>query len=80
MRTVIQRVRNASVSVPDEDYRAEIGTGLLVLAAFVDEDTEEDLEWMARTENDDSVIPEKTIVVIREIEGVKLIVEEEKEG
>ena len=39
-----------------------------------------DLEWMARTENDDSVIPEKTIVVIREIEGVKLIVEEEKEG
>ena len=48
MRTVIQRVRNASVSVPDEDYRAEIGTGLLVLAAFVDEDTEEDLKWMAR--------------------------------
>lgn len=39
-----------------------------------------DLEWMARTENDDSVISEKTIVVIREIEGVKLIVEEEKEG
>ena len=39
-----------------------------------------DLEWMARTENDDSVIPEKTIVVIRELEGVKLIVEEEKEG
>lgn len=48
MRTVIQRVSHASVSVPEEDYRAEIGPGLLVLAAFVDEDTEEDLGWMAR--------------------------------
>lgn len=48
MRTVIQRVSYASVSVPEEEYRAEIGPGLLVLAAFVDEDTEEDLEWMAR--------------------------------
>lgn len=48
MRTVIQRVRYASVSVPEEDYRAEIGPGFLVLAAFVDEDTDEDLGWMAR--------------------------------
>ena len=48
MRIVIQRVRNAEVAVPDQDYKAEIGHGLLVLAAFIDEDTEEDLEWTAR--------------------------------
>lgn len=48
MRLVIQRVRNAEVVVPDQDYKAEIGNGLLVLAAFMDEDTAEDLEWTAR--------------------------------
>ena len=48
MRSVIQRVRNASVSVPETGYEASVGTGLLVLAAFVDGDTEEDLLWMAR--------------------------------
>lgn len=48
MRTVIQRVSEASVRVPDEGYESRIGKGLLVLAAFIDEDTEEDLEWTAR--------------------------------
>lgn len=48
MRIVVQRVRNAEVAVPDMNYKAEIGAGLLVLAAFIDEDTPEDLEWTAR--------------------------------
>ena len=48
MRLVIQRVSNAEVAVPDQGYRAELGGGLLVLAAFIDEDTQEDLEWTAR--------------------------------
>lgn len=48
MRTVIQRVSEASVNVPAEGYLAKIGNGLLVLAAFIDEDTDEDLEWTAR--------------------------------
>ena len=48
MRTVIQRVTEASVTVPAEDYSASIGRGLLVLAAYIDEDTEEDLSWTAR--------------------------------
>lgn len=48
MRTVIQRVSEASVSVPAEGYESSIGKGLLVLAAFIDEDTDEDLEWTAR--------------------------------
>ena len=48
MRTVIQRVRHASVRGPEEGYESAIGQGLLVLAAFIDEDTEEDLLWSAR--------------------------------
>ena len=48
MRAVIQRVSEASVRVPDEGYESSIGNGLLVLAAFIDEDTDEDLDWTAR--------------------------------
>jgi D-tyrosyl-tRNA(Tyr) deacylase len=48
MRLVIQRVSQAAVAVPDEGYEAKIDAGLLVLAAFIDEDTVEDLQWTAR--------------------------------
>ena len=48
MRTVIQRVSEASVAVPAEGYVSGIGHGLLVLAAFIDEDTVEDIEWTAK--------------------------------
>lgn len=48
MRTVVQRVSEASVKVPAEAYEARIGMGLMVLAAFIDEDTREDLQWTAR--------------------------------
>ena len=48
MRTVIQRVAYATVSVPEEGYEASIGHGLLVLAAFTEGDGAEDLEWMSR--------------------------------
>lgn len=48
MRVVIQRVGEASVSVPAENYVDSIGRGLLVLAAFVDGDSDEDLGWIAR--------------------------------
>lgn len=48
MRAVIQRVSEASVAVPAEGYESGIGSGLLVLVAFIDEDTAEDLEWTAK--------------------------------
>ena len=38
------------------------------------------MEWTARSEDDDAVIPEGTVVTIRRISGVKLIVTEKKEG
>lgn len=45
---MVQRVSEAAVAVPAESYESRIGNGLLVLAAFIDEDTEEDLLWTAR--------------------------------
>lgn len=46
MRVVVQRVRQASVSVGTQVV-GQIGPGLLVLAGFEADDGEADLEWMA---------------------------------
>lgn len=46
MRVVIQRVTQASVTINGQ-VKGEIGLGLLVLAGFTPDDTEEDLKWMA---------------------------------
>lgn len=47
MRVVIQRVREARVSVAGEVV-GEIGHGLLVLAGFCADESEADLDWMAQ--------------------------------
>ena len=46
MRTTIQRVSEASVTV-DGEIVGKIGRGLLVLAGFEEADSESDLLWMA---------------------------------
>lgn len=46
MRIVIQRVRNASVSV-DNKVVSSISKGLLVLVGVENGDTEEDVRWLA---------------------------------
>jgi D-tyrosyl-tRNA(Tyr) deacylase len=46
MRTIIQRVSEASVAV-DGEIVGKIGHGLLVLACFEDADEDSDLQWMA---------------------------------
>jgi D-tyrosyl-tRNA(Tyr) deacylase len=47
MRAVIQRVRQARVTV-GERVTGEIGPGLLVLAGVTEGDTADDRDWMAR--------------------------------
>ncbi len=47
MRAVIQRVREAAVTVAGERVAA-IGPGLLVLAGMAADDGDDDLEWVAR--------------------------------
>lgn len=46
MRTILQRVTEASVAV-DGQKVAKIESGLLVLAGFEESDTQADLDWMA---------------------------------
>ena len=48
MRVVIQRVKKAEVTIAEENYKDEIGEGLMVLAAFEDTDTADDIEWTAK--------------------------------
>lgn len=47
MRVVIQRVSEASVTIDDE-LKSSIQKGLLVLASFETEDTDEDLDWTSK--------------------------------
>lgn len=46
MRSVIQRVTHASVSI-DGTVKSSIGRGFLVLLGVVNEDSAEDIEWLA---------------------------------
>jgi D-tyrosyl-tRNA(Tyr) deacylase len=46
MRALIQKVRNASVSIEDE-IRSSIGVGLLIFLGIEDADDQEDLEWLS---------------------------------
>jgi len=45
MRTVIQRVSHASVTI-DGTVKSSIGKGLLVLLGIEESDTEEDIDWL----------------------------------
>lgn len=47
MRTVIQRVKHASVTI-DGKVKSEIGSGLLVLLGIEDRDTEVDVVWLTK--------------------------------
>lgn len=46
MRAVIQRVREASVTV-DERVIGSVGQGMLVLLGIEDADTQEDIQWLS---------------------------------
>ena len=47
MRTVIQRVSQASVTI-DNQVKAEIKHGLLILLGVCEEDNEEDINWLVK--------------------------------
>jgi D-tyrosyl-tRNA(Tyr) deacylase len=47
MKVVIQRVSEASVTI-DDQIKSSIGNGLLVLLGIVNEDTDEDMDWLCR--------------------------------
>jgi D-aminoacyl-tRNA deacylase len=47
MRSIIQRVSQASVTIGGREH-SRIGNGLLVLVGFEDADTNDDLQWLAQ--------------------------------
>lgn len=47
MRTVIQRVQHASVTI-EGTLKSKIGKGLLVLVGIEDRDTHEDIDWLCK--------------------------------
>lgn len=47
MRTVTQRVTQASVSINGK-VKSHIGTGLLILVGIEDKDSQEDIEWLSK--------------------------------
>lgn len=67
MRLVIQRVREASVTI-DGVCKASIGAGLFILVGVENGDTEEDAKWLAaktagmRIFNDDNGVMNRNIV------------------
>lgn len=47
MRTVIQRVKRASVTISGA-LKSHIGPGMLILVGIEDRDTNEDIEWLTK--------------------------------
>ena len=47
MRTVIQRVKRASVSIENE-IRGSIGKGMLILVGIEENDSAEDIQWLCK--------------------------------
>ena len=76
MRTVIQRVQHASVTI-DGALKSKIGKGLLVLVGIEDRDTQEDIEWLCRKITNLRIFDDENGVMNRsviEIEGEILVV------
>ena len=76
MRTVVQRVLKASVTI-DNTVKSSIKVGLLVLVGFEDSDNEEDIKWLSnkivnlRIFNDENEVPN---ISVKEINGDILVV------
>ena len=76
MRTIIQRVTSASVEINGK-IKSSINNGILVLAGFEEEDSVDDISWMAnkisqlRIFNDDNNIMNLSV---KDIDGEILII------
>jgi D-tyrosyl-tRNA(Tyr) deacylase len=66
MRVVIQRVREASVTV-GERVVGRIGPGLLVLLGIAPDDTDADLEWLAAKVSDLRILDDEAGVMNRSV-------------
>lgn len=76
MRTVIQRVQHASVTI-DGTVKSSIGKGLLLLLGVEESDTSEDVDWLVRKVaalrvfDDDNGVMNRSIL---DVQGEALVV------
>ncbi|MEM5538715.1 D-aminoacyl-tRNA deacylase [Olleya sp. AS48] len=76
MKAVIQRVSKASVTI-EGDLVANINSGLLILLGIVEQDTQDDMDWLVnkiancRIFNDDNQVMNKSLI---DINGEALVV------
>lgn len=76
MRTVIQRVQSASVTI-DGEIKSAIGKGLLIFLGIEDKDSEADIEWLVkkivnlRIFDDENGVMNRSII---EVNGEALVV------
>ena len=76
MRTVVQRVKHASVTI-DGKVKSRIGQGLLILLGIEDTDNQDDIDWLVkkvanlRIFNDDEGVMNKSVT---DVEGDILVV------
>lgn len=66
MRTVIQRVSQASVTINGE-YTRSIGIGLLLLLGIEDTDTDEDITWLVNKITNLRIFPDENGIMNRSI-------------
>lgn len=76
MKAVIQRVSKASVTI-EGDLVANINNGLLILLGIVEQDTQDDIDWLVnkisncRIFNDDNQVMNRSLI---DINGEALVV------
>ena len=70
MRTLIQRVQHASVTI-DGEIKSQIGNGMLVLVGIEDRDTQEDIEWLTKKIANLRIFDDENGVMNRSVIDVK---------
>ncbi|GAB4155808.1 MAG: D-aminoacyl-tRNA deacylase [Winogradskyella sp.] len=76
MKVVIQRVSKASVVINDNEV-ASIGKGLLILLGIVDEDTQDDIDWLCKKVVNLRVFPDENGVMntsLKDADGNVIVV------
>ena len=76
MKAVIQRVSEASVTIESKQV-AKIKTGVLILLGIVDDDTQEDIDWLSKKIANLRIFPDKNEVMNKsliEINGDAIVV------
>jgi D-tyrosyl-tRNA(Tyr) deacylase len=77
MRAVVQRVKEGGVYIPGQNYSGEIGKGMVILVGIKNNDTEEDVMFVAdkctnlRIFGDDNI---KMNLALKDINGEVLVI------